>query len=168
MIWLLSIVLLSAPDRPLPEMIPLSELPTTGKPAADFDLPLFSGGKFKLSAHRGKPVIISFWASWCGPCREELPELNRFANKRKDVVVVAVNTDRRRSAGERFYKNLKLTLPAAYDEGSAAISNYDVETFPTTYVVDQQGIVVLRSSGYNSKYGLKPLFNFVNRLVGRR
>ena len=168
MIWLLSLLLIAAPADELPEMIPLSELPTTGKLAADFTLPLFSGGTFKLSAHRGKPVILSFWASWCGPCREELPELNRFANARKDVVVVAVNTDRNRSAGERFYNELKLTLPAVYDENSAAISNYDVETFPTTYVIDQQGTVVLRSSGYNSKYGLKPLFNFVNRLLGKK
>jgi cytochrome c biogenesis protein CcmG, thiol:disulfide interchange protein DsbE len=164
----LAIVLLAAPGDELPEMIPLADLPTTGKKAADFELPLFGGGTFKLSEARGKPVILSFWASWCGPCREELPELNRFADSRKDVVVVAVNTDRNRSAGERFYKQLKLTLPAVYDQGSVALSQFDVETFPTTYVIDQKGTVVLRSAGYNKRYKLKPLVDFVNRLVRRR
>jgi hypothetical protein len=90
---------------------------------------------------------------------DDLPEMIPLAD---------LPTTGNRAAGERFYKELKLTLPAVYDEGSVALSQFDVETFPTTYVIDQTGTVVLRSAGYNKRYKLKPLIDFVNRLVRRQ
>jgi thiol-disulfide isomerase/thioredoxin len=108
-------------------MIPESAMDPVGKPASDFTVPTRDGGEFKLSAQKGKVVIISFWASWCTPCRNELPALAKLARERPEFTYIAVNVDRAVRRGRRsrdrdrrrvgaipvLVGQLKIDLPAA-------------------------------------------------------
>jgi peroxiredoxin len=148
-----------ASTAPLPEMIPLDHKTLLGRTAPDFALKDNKGGTFTLSKQRGKPVVIAFWASWCSPCQEELPELVVLTKRYPKVRFITVNVDRNSSAGRRFLQRLKLKLPVAFDPENKALARYDVASMPTSYIIDRKGTVKFRKVGYNKKDGLTQLEN---------
>lgn len=147
-----------------PEMIPQDSTTILGTTAADFEAPLLGGGTFSLAEHRGTPVVLAFWASWCGPCRLELPALDVFQQQYPDVKIIGVNVDRERPAAERFLRQVKVEMPVAWDNEAMALGQYDVASMPTTVLVDGNGTVKLVKVGYSKEKGLVELENAVGEL----
>jgi thiol-disulfide isomerase/thioredoxin len=105
----------------------------------------------------GKPIVLSFWASWCGPCRKELPALAELAGKRPGVTFLAINVDKDRPLAEHFIRELKLALPVAYDPEASVMAKFDVVVMPTMFMVDQNGTVKFRKTGFSTENGLTEL-----------
>jgi thiol-disulfide isomerase/thioredoxin len=105
-------------------------------------LRLLDGGTLELSGTRGKPLVLDFWASWCGPCRRGLPHIDALARDLGDEArVVAVNAESERLAAQQAVRDeLQLSLPIAVD-GAALAAALHIETLPTTLVVDADGRV---------------------------
>ena len=114
-----------------------------GDTAYDFYLEDMDGNFVSLSDFRGKKVFLNFWASWCPPCRVEMPHLQEFAEENEDVVVLGVNVTSSESSLDNvkgFVDEFGLTFPNLY--GTDDITNlYDVEFFPTSYFIDSNGVV---------------------------
>jgi thiol-disulfide isomerase/thioredoxin len=117
--------------------------------APDFELSLFDGTTFRLSDHRGKVVVVNFWASWCEPCRDEMPALQEAATRAGDDVVfvgVAARNDSA-TAAQTFAADYGVTYAVGQDNGgdNRAIGpiqlSYNVIGFPATYVIDPEGNV---------------------------
>ena len=153
--WLL---LLASVARAEPEMIPATDSDLVGRTAPDFSVPTWDGkGTFKLSEHHGKTVILSFWASWCGPCRAELPALSTWAKDRKDVEVFAVNVDKTSDKANAFLQRVQVDLPLLADHDSVALGEFGVTAMPTMVVVDRNGTVKYEHAGYSAEKGFKEL-----------
>jgi thiol-disulfide isomerase/thioredoxin len=117
---------------------------------AEFKLSRFDGSHVKLADYRNKVVVVNFWATWCGPCREELPLLERAMNKYQgdaDVVFLAVNADEDRESVEPYIKANKIKLPVVY--ANYLDEHYGVASIPTTMIFDRQGQIVFRQAGFN-------------------
>ncbi|MCC7162796.1 MAG: TlpA family protein disulfide reductase [Anaerolineae bacterium] len=119
--------------------------PREGFPAPEFTLEDFQGAPLASSSLRGQVVVINVWTSWCGPCRAEMPALERvyIAEKSRGLVVLGVNstiqdneTDARGLARE-----LGITFPLLLDRDGAVTSRYRVRALPTTFIVDRRGII---------------------------
>jgi thiol-disulfide isomerase/thioredoxin len=113
-----------------------------GSEAPDFAAPLLAGGRFHLADERGHPVVLVFWASWCAPCKAELPGVDALARRRagRPTRIVAVNVEGDRDRAARGAAELHLTLPIAVEDGAASQA-YKVETIPHTVLIDAHGKV---------------------------
>jgi len=121
-----------------------------GKPiAADFSLRDIDDKQHKLSDYRGKVVIVNFWATWCPPCRFELPSMEKLwqATKNKDVVMLAINIGEDADTIFTFTADYPVTFPLLLDSDSAVLKKYPVLGLPTTFVIDPQGRLVYRAVG---------------------
>ncbi len=140
-----------------PEMIPPDDGDLLGRSAPDVALTKADGKAVKVSDLKGRPVVLSFWATWCAPCRKELPALSALAATRPDVAFFAVNVDKDRAAAEKLARDLKLTVPLVFDPDAAVMARFDVVVMPTLFVIDANGTVKVRSTGFNSEEGLAAL-----------
>ena len=111
-----------------------------GEPAPDFSLVLDDGRFLHLSDLRGEPVVINFWATWCGPCRQEMPELVKAARE-GGVTVLAVDVQEARPPVEQFAAEFAMELPVVMDTQGKLRQLYRVPGLPTTYFVDRDGAV---------------------------
>lgn len=123
-----------------------------GETAPDFTLATLEGQEMSLSDFRGKKVVLNFWASWCGPCRKEMPDMQKFyeAYKDKNVEVVAVNLthfERKREHVDEFVEEYGLTFPIPLDVEKEQYDAYKVITIPTTYFLDENGVIKERHLG---------------------
>jgi len=118
---------------------------TVGKPAPDFVLPDLADKSVRLSDYRGKVVFLNFWATWCKPCREEMPSMEvLYKNFEKDgFVVLAVSIDRVTTKKDipPFIKSMNLTFPVLVDSWGQTDKRYKLMGVPETYVIDQQGVL---------------------------
>jgi peroxiredoxin len=116
-----------------------------GDLAPDFVLTDFSGMRQALSALQGKVVILNFLASWCGPCAEEMPALERLYQHYKDrgLMVVAIGADDDERALRDFQTRLKFTFPLVFDSDRKVTTRYHVRGFPETFVLNPEGKIVL-------------------------
>jgi len=133
------LVLLGYGFRMSPRDIPS---PLLQKPAPTFGLTTFDGAPLALGAHRGKVVVLNFWASWCYPgCYEEAPvlEKNWRAYRERGVIVMGVAIQDKREAVEKFVKDFGLTFPNAQDLTGTVSVDYGVYGVPETFFVDRQG-----------------------------
>ncbi len=134
-----------------------------GKPAPDFSLEVAhnaeAGDRIHLSELKGKPVLLSFWATWCGPCRLEAPSLERVSRKRKadGLTVVGVNMSDDRDRAVAFAKQLGLSYPILHDEDGSVASSYGVKTLPTLVIVDKNGIVSAVRTGLTDEASIDEL-----------
>lgn len=134
--WLGTVVLLLA----LLAVMGRLRAPTLPELAPDFRLLDENGDHVQLSALRGQPVVINFWATWCGPCRVEMPLLSRWARTHPDVVVLGVATDRDPDVVRRLLPRLDLSYKVLFDDGAVQRA-YGVSTLPTTVVIGADGVV---------------------------
>ena len=110
-----------------------------GEAAPDFTMVLDDGRYLHLSDLQGKPVVLNFWATWCGPCRLEMPELVKAAGADQDLVVLAADVQEARSPVEDFAAEFKMNLPIVLDKDGKVRSLYRVPGLPTTYFIDKTG-----------------------------
>ncbi len=119
--------------------------PREGFPAPDFSLNTTQGAAATLSAYRGQVVIVNLWASWCGPCRTEMPALQQAyaANRARGLEVLAVNStvQDRVSDAEAFAQNLGLTFPILLDTDGAVSRRYLLRALPSTFFIDRKGVI---------------------------
>ncbi len=125
--------------------------PNIGFTAPDFELLDIHGNKVKLSSKRGKVVLLNFWATWCGPCRIEMPTLQALTEDYKDkpfqVVAVAGDFEGVKRV-KPFMDGLGLTFPGLIDQDGRIQDVYYVNALPMTYVLDKHGIVVYKMVGF--------------------
>ncbi|WP_077247839.1 peroxiredoxin family protein [Bacillus sp. FJAT-27225] len=117
-----------------------------GDLAPDFQVQTLDGKSIRLSELRGKKVILNFWASWCPPCKAEMPHMQDFysGTENKDIEILAVNlTDTERNSGhiKEFAKEYRLTFPVLLDEDGEVGRTYQAVTIPTSYFIDSAGII---------------------------
>ena len=148
-----------------PEMIPIEDADLKGRTAPSFSLPLFEGGLVELEKLRGKPVVLSFWASWCGPCRFELPELSRIKPLYPNVQFLAVNVDRDKKSAQRFLSKVNFSLPIAWDNEALTLGEYGVISMPTMVLIDEKGTVQYVKVGYSREKKLVELEGKIKELL---
>jgi cytochrome c biogenesis protein CcmG, thiol:disulfide interchange protein DsbE len=116
-----------------------------GMSAPDFSLPDLQGNKQRLSDYRGKVVFLNFWATWCKPCKEEMPSMQVLWDnlKKEDFVMLAVSMDRVTTTKDipPFVENLKLTFPILTDSWGQTDKRYKLMGVPETYIIDQGGML---------------------------
>jgi len=115
----------------------------------DFTIPLLDGTIVNLSQFKGKVVFLNFWATWCGPCRSEMPSMEAVYQKLKDkgLEIIAVNLGDSRKEVSDFMINYKLNFPAGLDEKKLTGMYYHIQAIPTTYIIDRRGLIIARLVG---------------------
>jgi peroxiredoxin len=127
---------------------------TVGSNAPDFTLRTLNGPNMRLQEQRGKVVLVNFWATWCGPCRKEMPHLNRISDKYKSagLVLLGVNIDEDVRNAAEVASKLKVSFPVLLDTDKAVSKLYDLNSMPSTMVIDRSGKVRFLHRGYQDGY----------------
>ncbi len=113
-----------------------------GRTAPDFTLPALDGGTIALRDYRGRVVLLNFWATWCTPCKDEMPLLDAVHREYgPQVVVLAVNAGESADVVQRFVAEHQLQLPIALDQDMQLSRRYGVRGYPTTFIIDPQGTI---------------------------
>lgn len=118
--------------------------------APDFTLELFDGRSFTLGAHLnrdGRPVVMNFWASWCVPCRVEMPAFDAVARQHPEVLVLGVGIQDTEPAARAFADEIAVTYPLGLDADGAIIGRYPILGLPTTWFITSEGVIAARWSG---------------------
>ncbi len=129
-----------------------SEIHELSGPAPDFTLPSEKGDSIKLSDFKGQVVMLNFWASWCAPCREEMPLLEELHQKYKRLgfTVLGVNVDVNSKAAQPLLQEFNISFPIGYDKKSKVSGLYNVGAMPSTFMVDRQGKLRYLHLGYQA------------------
>jgi cytochrome c biogenesis protein CcmG/thiol:disulfide interchange protein DsbE len=120
-----------------------SSAPSIGAPAVPFELKSLEGKLVGLASFRGRPLVVNFFASWCDPCREEMPLINDFASKgaKEGYSVLGIAIEDSRAAVTEYAKESKLAFPIALDLNSTVKRSYRIFGPPATFFIDSQGII---------------------------
>ncbi|WNF38323.1 TlpA disulfide reductase family protein [Bacillaceae bacterium IKA-2] len=120
-----------------------------GQMAPDFELMTLEGETVKLSDFKGQRVMLNFWATWCPPCRAEMPDMQKFYEN-KDVKILAVNlleTESHPDNVQEFIDDFQLTFAIPLDEGSAVANRYQIAAYPTSFMIDSNGRIQFKALG---------------------
>jgi thiol-disulfide isomerase/thioredoxin len=125
-----------------------------GNIAPNFEFSAFDGQRLSLSDFRGRPVFLNFWATWCTPCKAELPameeSLRQFAGD--DLAIIAVNNGEKFGPADRFLRDLGIDLTAfGYDPEASIVQRYEIIGMPTSYFIDAEGVITRVVAGALSK-----------------
>lgn len=112
------------------------------KEAPEFSLPGLEGGTVRLADFRGEPLLINFWASWCEPCKEEMPEVNRFARTHGDIRVLGIAVNDDPDDSRAFARSVGVRFPLAVDRDATTGARYGVTGLPVTVLVGADGRIV--------------------------
>jgi peroxiredoxin len=125
-------------------------------PAPDFTLRSVDGPNLRLNEQRGRVVMVNFWATWCGPCRQEMPHLNKLHDKYRDAgfVLLGVNIDDNARAATDLAAKLGLRFPVLLDTDKSVSRLYDLGSMPATVLIDREGRVRYLHRGYREGYEL--------------
>lgn len=127
-----------------------------GDKAPDFVAELTNGEKFSLADNKGKVILINFWATWCGPCVEEMPDIEKIQKEYGDKVeILSVNYGEDRKTVDEFLKDKNYTFKVAYDDNMAIANEYPSDGIPYLVVVDKEGKVhetMVGSAGADEQY----------------
>ena len=145
-------------------------LPAIAKPfaAPDFNLKGEDGNNYHLSDYRGKVVLINFWATWCPPCREEMPAMERLWQKvqNKNIVILAINVGEDADTIFEFTGQYPVSFPLPMDIDGKVLKSYPVRAFPTTYIINPEGMVTHRAIGsreWDSKWMIEKLNDILKK-----
>ena len=130
-----------------------STLTEVGQLAPDFSLPTLSGEIFKLSDHRGEVVLLNFFATWCGPCKQEMPHLQKdiWEKHRADgLVVLSVSREEKVEVVTEYIKRNNLTIPFAVDSDRSVYAGYASGYIPRNYLIDRDGKILFQSIGFEA------------------
>jgi peroxiredoxin len=143
----LAAALAVAANTAAPAIAPLATAP-------DFTLHTMNGPNLRLAEQRGRVVMVNFWATWCGPCREEMPQLNRLYQKYKGAgfVLLGVNVDDDTRKAADVAGKLGVTFPVLLDTDKVVSKLYDLSTMPSTVLIDRDGKVRYVHRGYLNGY----------------
>ena len=124
----------------------------SGERAPELGLQDLNGHPVTLASLRGKVVLVDFWATWCAPCRDELPHLEEFYKKYSDkgFVVVGVSVDRESENIGAFLHRMPLTFPIIHDSGHEIVSRYHPNLMPTSFIIDRAGVIRHTHAGYSA------------------
>jgi thiol-disulfide isomerase/thioredoxin len=135
------------------------ESPLVGQAAPQFQLDLLDGPRFKLADRKGRVVVLDFWATWCGPCLQSMPQVDDVARgfAEQGVELVAVNMEEQPEAIKSMLERHKLKLVVALDRDGAVAGKYAVTAIPQTVVIDRDGKVarLFVGGGKGTVEGLK-------------
>ena len=122
--------------------------------APDFTLKSTEGGNFRLSEHRGEVLFVNFWASWCGPCRQEMPILDELHQRYESAgfKVIGISIDEDISEANEALEDIPVTFPVLYDSTSKVSKLFDVDAMPTSILVDRNGKMRFLHRGYKPGY----------------
>ncbi len=125
-----------------------------GQPAPDFSLKSSTGENLRLSEYRGDVVMINFWATWCGPCRQEMPLLDELYSRYQRVGfnLLGVNIDDDSRRAMRMIEELGVNFPVLFDARKEVSELYEVDAMPATVIVDREGTVRYIHHGYKPGY----------------
>lgn len=123
-----------------------------GQPAPDFTLESSKGGYVHLADQRGKVVMLNFWASWCGPCRKEMPLIDSMYQRYGPAgfILYGVNVEEDNTDAKKLLKELGVTFPALFDTESKAGTLYKIDAMPTTVMIDKIGNIRFVNRGYKA------------------
>jgi thiol-disulfide isomerase/thioredoxin len=115
----------------------------------DFSLPTTQGGSGNLASLKGKVVFLNFWATWCGPCRAEMPSMEVLYNRFRDdgLEILAVNCMEKEQEVVEFMREYGLSFPAALDGDGKVSGAYGIQAIPTSYLIDRDGKIIMRLVG---------------------
>lgn len=150
-------------------LIPRSEADTVlqiGQAAPDFALESLTGEKVRLSDLKGKPVVINFWATWCPPCRKEMPEFQQVYDQYRDAGLqfYAINVGESKVAVEDYRQRLGVHFPILIDKNEEAQTAYKILPLPSTFFIDREGII---RGVYQYQMSLPQIEDEVKRLLAR-
>jgi peroxiredoxin len=122
----------------------------SGEKSPDFSAPTLAGSSLRLSSLKGKVVLLDFWASWCEPCKKELPILSKMAPrlKAKGIEIVAVNIDEDRQKAVDFLRTHGLQLTVVADPSKAIVGRWEPPKMPSSFAIDKAGVVRAVNSGF--------------------
>lgn len=144
---------------------PASESAEVGAEAPDFELETLEGSTIRLSSLRGKPVLINFWATWCAPCVLEMPNFQKYYEQYPgSFEVLAINYGESRDTVGRFVKDIGVTFPVLFDSDSKVHAMYRFPGYPTSYLVDKNGIVRFQHVGLMDENTLESYLTQVEAL----
>ena len=151
----------SSVDFPFLEVVPPSE---GGTYPEDFTIALYSGGTFSLKENLGHPIVINFWASWCGPCKLEAPGFEAAYKKysKEGVRFIGIDVQDSPAKGAEFIKSFGITYPNGFDPRNELMDYYNVYGIPKTFILDKTGEVVFIHTG--ALFG-KPLKEAIERAM---
>lgn len=112
--------------------------------APSFSLKGWGGDKVTLKELKGKPIILTFWATWCSPCKEELPTLKKFAGGKKDqlgILTIAIDGENKKKV-QRFVEENKIDLAVLLDENGETARSYRIRMIPTTFLINRDGMMI--------------------------
>ena len=132
---------------------PASASNISGK-APEFTLKSRSGQNLRLSDYRGQVLLINFWASWCGPCRQEMPLLEDLYKRYNKLgfTILGVNVDTDSTKANNYLRDISVTFPIMYDTTNTVSKSYNVNAMPTTVIVDKNGNMRFLHQGYKPGY----------------
>ena len=121
-----------------------------GDRAADFSVKSLAGETVTLSAFKGKVVLLDFWASWCEPCKQELPLLDKLAPRLKEqgIEILTVNIDDHQQNAADFIRSHGLKLTVALDAKQSIVGKYEPPKMPSSFAIDRQGVVRAINAGF--------------------
>lgn len=123
-------------------------LPTLNAPAPNFELKDISDEIHSLDEYRGKPVLLNFWATWCAPCRIEMPVFqNSFEDHEGDLSVITINNSESKEDVQAFVDELGLTFDFLLDPEAEIQQLYQISGYPTTFIIDSDGVIRVRHIG---------------------
>jgi len=149
-----------APTPPVPAPAPPAPTPAqgpeVGKLAPDFKLQSLDGQTVSLGDFRGKPVLLNFWASWCGPCRFEMPFIQEIYEDKewseKGLVILTIDIGENPSVVKEFVENFGLSFTVLLDTNQDVALEYNIRAIPTTFFIDKDGIIQdIKVGAFSSK-----------------
>jgi thiol-disulfide isomerase/thioredoxin len=125
-----------------------------GQHASDFALKSLADDNIRLSEHLGEVVILNFWATWCGPCRQEMPLLDEVYAKyrRAGLTLLSINIDQNEDGVSEMVETLKVSYPVLRDSRNEVARTYQLGTLPLTVLIDREGVIRYVSEGYKAGY----------------